>query len=347
MKIILKNINKIQSQIDSIRPINPPLEKALQERLRIEWTYNSNAIEGNTLTFGETAFFLREGLTSEGRPLKDYLEAKNHVEAIDGLKEIIKGKRILTEGLIKELHAVLLKGVEYTQALGKGGQSVQKRVTPGQYKSQPNHVLTLSGRVHHYTDPLHVRDEMEKLVAWYHQSSELHPVDKGARFHYQFVKIHPFDDGNGRLARILMNLILMSEGYPPCVIQRRHRKQYLSALETADLKGNLSPFIEFVSEELLATQKTILEILQGGSAELPGSKTVMNRQGREKRILSILEQKPASIGEIHRLSPQIKRPTLKSDLQRMVRVGKINKRGQGKGVLYLIKTQSNKATSKK
>src|SRR3989339_1334635 len=109
---ILNKIDQIRQKIDAFWPFDANLQKTLQEQLRIEWTYNSNAIEGNTLTLGETAFYLREGLTSEGKPLKDYLEARNHAEAIDGLQEIIERKRDLTEGLIKELHAVLLKGIE-------------------------------------------------------------------------------------------------------------------------------------------------------------------------------------------------------------------------------------------
>lgn len=334
MNELLSKINKLKSEIDAFRPIDPEIQGTLREKLRIEWTYHSNAIEGNTLTLGETAFFLREGLTSEGKPLKDYLEAKNHAEAIDGLHDILERKRDLTEGLIKELHAVLLKGADFTEALGFGGQRVRKTISPGQYKTRPNHVLTLSGKVHHYTDPLHVRDEMESLLAWFHEAQDTHPVEKGGIFHYRFVSIHPFDDGNGRLARILMNLILMQAGYPPCIIQIRHRRRYLECLEIADTKGETAPFISFVSEELLATQKTILEILQGGEAGLPATAPTLNQNEREDRILKVLAKGPFSIGQIRGLLPQIKRPTLKSDLQRLVRLKKIQKRGTGKGVVY-------------
>lgn len=334
MKELFNKIDKLREKINAFRPIEPALQQTLQEKLRIEWTYNSNAIEGNTLTFGETAFFLREGLTSEGKPLKDYLEAHNHAEAIDGLKEVIERKRDLTESLIKELHAVLLRGVEFTEAVGAHNQKIQKPVSPGQYKLRPNHVLTLSGKIHHYTDPLHIKDEMEKLLTWYHQAGKAHPVLKGALFHYRFVKIHPFDDGNGRLARILMNLILMQEGYPPCIVQRVHRKKYLECLETADVTGKTDPFVSFIADELLATQKTILEILQGGGSGLPEVYGVMNQSERESQILRALQQGPLSIGQIHHLLPAIKRPTLKSDLQRLLRLRKIKKRGVGKGVVY-------------
>lgn len=330
---LLNNIDKLQCETNALRPIAPTLQRTLQEKLRIEWTYNSNAIEGNSLTYGETAFFLREGLTSEGKPLKDYLEAKNHAEAIEGLYDILERRRDLTEGLIKELHAVLLKGVEFTEAVGGGGQKVKKPVSPGQYKTHPNHVLTLSGKIHFYTDPLHVNDDMEKLIAWFHEAKDMHPVEKAVHFHYRFVAIHPFDDGNGRLARILMNLSLMQEGYPPCIIQMRHRRKYLECLEIADTKGDLAPFIVFVGNELLSTQKTILEVLHESAT---GRTASINPSEREMQIVSALGKGPLSIGHLLELLPQIKRPTLKSDLQRLVRSKKIKKKGRGKGVVYVL-----------
>lgn len=334
MMTLFNKIDSLKRDIDSFKPLEPELQKTLQEKLRIEWTYNSNAIEGNTLTFGETLFFLREGLTSEGKPLHDYLEARNHAEAIDDLQDILGRKRALTEGLIKELHAVLLKGTESTTALGLGGQKITKPVSPGQYKTRPNHVLTLSGQIHYYADPIHVKDEMEKLIAWFQEAKKLHPIERAALFHYRFVSIHPFDDGNGRLARILMNLILMQEGYPPCIIQKIHRRHYLECLSLADTQGQTEPFVSFVASELLATQKTILDILKGAPNNLAAAPISLHQHEREEKILETLTHGARSIGQIHALLPQIKRPTLKSDLQRLVRQKKIKKKGTGKGVVY-------------
>jgi Fic family protein len=336
MRNIILNINELRNSIDNYRPISPNLQAALQERLKIEWTYNSNAIEGSTLTIGETAFFLREGLTSEGRPLKDYLDAKNHAEAIDGLHDIIKKKRIITEGLIKELHGVLLKGVEFTEAMGARGQMIQKEVSPGRYKRRPNHVLTLSGRIHHYVDPLHVTDEMEKLLIWYNRSKALYVVERAATFHYRFVRIHPFDDGNGRLARILMNLILMMDGFSPCIIRQRRRRQYLESLEIADSKGNETPFIMFVAEEMHHTQQTILSVLKGEDAGYMASDQHLNQEQRKTMILERLKKDSASIGQLHKELPTMNRATLKSDLKRLVLARSIKKKGQGKGVIYFV-----------
>lgn len=331
-----KNIQKVKllkQQIDNLRPLNVSQEKALQERLRIEWTYNSNAIEGNTLTFGETLFFLREGLTSEGKPLKDYLEAQNHSEAIEGLEEILKSERPLTESVIKELHAVLMKGMQFSMAKGGQGQLIQKKIHVGKYKMLPNHVLTMSGKIHHYTEPLHVKEEMEKLLEWLHSAKNLEPIEKAAVFHYRFVAIHPFDDGNGRMARLLMNLILMKAGYPPCIIKRIHRKIYLEMLATVDQKKTFEPFIEFVAKELFETLEMMFSILEGKEKAIEEVRT-FNRVERENLIINLLGNEELSVGQIHYKLSQIPRPTLKSDLKKLVKAAKIKRKGRGKGVLY-------------
>ncbi|MFA5855309.1 MAG: Fic family protein [Candidatus Gracilibacteria bacterium] len=333
MSKIIQKITAVRKKVEQFRPFSKEQESAIQERLRAEWTYNSNAIEGNTLTFGETLFFLREGLTSEGRPLKDYLEAKNHVEAIDGLEDIIQNKRPLTEGLIKELHGVLMRGMEFSLARGAGGQIIRKEIHIGQYKIQPNHVLTLSGKIHHYADPLHVKDKMEELLKWYHSKKELHPVERAAIFHYKFVSIHPFDDGNGRMARLLMNLILMKSGYLPCIIKTAHRKKYLEALETVDKKKNFADFVQFVGEELLETLETILSVLKGEDTAVLDGRS-LNQAEREDLIKGILGKEKLRISQIHARLLQIPRPTLKFDLKRLCKKRVIKKIGKGKGTLY-------------
>jgi len=333
--VILNEITTIQKKIKSFRPLNKELQQTLQEKLRIEWTYNSNAIEGNTLTLGETAFFLREGLTSEGKPLKDYLEAKNHAEAIDYLKDIVKRKRNLTESLIKELHALLMKDIEFTYAKGANGQIIKKPLYPGKYKMRPNHVLTLSGKIHYYTDPVHVHDEMEKLLKWFHSEKKLHIIQKAAIFHYRFAAIHPFDDGNGRLGRLLMNLIIMQRGFAPCIIKNEHRRLYLGALEESDITKDYTPFVKFICDELLTTLNTILNILRGGEEEkIVLTSARLNQFEREEMILKNISSKPVSIGQLTEKMPQIKRPTLKSDLKRLVKKHAVKVKGVKKGVLY-------------
>lgn len=333
---IFRKIDVTQIRIDAFRPLDEQLLEVIQEKLRIEWTYNSNALEGNTLTLGETAFFLREGLTSEGRPLQDYLEARNHLEAILELQDIIYSKRKLTENLIKQLHSLLLADIHHTIALGADGKRIEKPLHAGQYKKRPNHVLTMTGRIHYYTEPIHVKDEMEALLNWYNkESKKLHPIEKAAIFHYRFVAIHPFDDGNGRMARILMNLILMQSGYPPCIIRNVRRRDYLSCLEKIDMNKDFSIMSQFVGEELFYTQQVIIDVIEGkADTEYREEKKSMSKDVRIEKILHILDKELMSIGQIHTHLPFIKRPTLKKDLQELVKENKIRKKGRGKGVVY-------------
>lgn len=335
---ILSKIDKIREEINSSRPFNNDLQKALQEQLRIEWTYNSNAIEGNTLTLGETAFFLREGLTSEGKPLHDYLEAQNHAEAIDRLQDIILKKQPITESLIKALHGVLMKGADFTLAKSQYGQMIHKKLHIGEYKKEPNHVLTLSGKIHQYTDPIYVHDEMETLIKWLDATRKLHPVERVAIFHYQFVAIHPFDDGNGRMARLLMNLLLMQDGYYPCIIQNAHRRKYIQVLEQVDSLKNNRLFITFVAQELLTTEEKVLEVIQGKTTSLTQATRQLNVVERTDRIMHVLRtnKHPLSIGQIVELLPELKRPTLKKDLQQLAKQKLVKTQGKGSGQLYYV-----------
>jgi Fic family protein len=250
-----------KNEIDALKQQDPRLWETVKEKLRITWTYDSNAIEGSTLSYGDTLFFLREGLTIEGKPFKDFVDAKNHAQAIDFLHDVVSNNRTISEGVIKELNALLLKGIDSTPALNEQGQKVQKPATPGAYKKQPNHVLQSDGSIHHYVDPLHVSSEMGKLCDWVaEQTGKLHDIVIAALAHYNMVRIHPFDDGNGRGARILMNLILMKAGYPPAIVKNEKRRKYLDALQEAD-NGNLEPFVEFITSSLAITQEMILEDL--------------------------------------------------------------------------------------
>jgi len=335
----IHQIVDLKEMIDRQRPFDEDLNRSIQEQLRIDWTYNSNALEGNTLTLGETGFFLREGLTSEGKPLKDFLEAKNHAEAITVLEDIVKEKKEITEHFIKSLHQLLLSGIEYTHAKGRDGQLIQKPLTPGKYKIRPNHVLTISGKIHHYTEPEQVQIEMEKLIGWYNskEAQNLFVVERASTFHYRFVSIHPFDDGNGRLARLLMNLILMKDGYPPCIIRNENRKRYLSELEKTDKTETFESFTLFIAEELLKTMDIVHDLMLKKKFVDHWVLEKPNREERKKLILFIAKGKEFSIGRMHDALPQIKRPTLKKDLQELVSLGHLQRKGIGKGVTYSLR----------
>ncbi len=262
-------IDDLKAQINNKISIQSEHWSAIQEKLRIEWTYHSNAIEGSSLTRGETLFFLKEGLTVEGKPFKDFLDARNHSEAIDWLYEVIKDNRSLSQGLIKEMNALLLSGVKYTMAINQSGQKVRKPANPGKYKVLPNHVLQPDGNIHFYTDPIHVADEMENLCGWINENIVSgHPLVVASIAHYNMVRIHPFDDGNGRGARILMNLILIKKSYPVAIIKNENRRKYLTALSQAD-KGDIVPFFKLIANALIDTENIILDELHRLSKDRP------------------------------------------------------------------------------
>lgn len=228
-----QQVDNKKKKLDKYRPLEPALAKNLREVYRVEWTYHSNAIEGNTLTLLETKLVLEEGITiGRGKSLKDHFEAVNHAEAIDYLEEVISKSENLTEQLIKHMHYLILKGIDNKNA--------------GQYR-QAN--VRISGSQHEPPDFIFVREQMEDLMKWYDENkSHLHPVELAAIFHHRFVYIHPFIDGNGRTARLLMNLILMQHGFPPAIIKAEHRLDYYECLEDASVNNRIESFIEFVSK---------------------------------------------------------------------------------------------------
>lgn len=242
-------LTKLKEEIDKKRPIDSDKMKVLSQKFREEWTYHSNALEGNTLSLGETAFFLREGLTIKGKTLREHQEASNHAEAILYLQEVIEDTDI-TERLIKDLHAIIFLGIKDDNG---------KIIKGGNYKEKDNWAITLSGKIKKYTPAIEVPDEMRDLIEWYKQSKPVfHPVELAAVFHHKLVDIHPFQDGNGRVSRLCMNLILMKFGYPPAIIRREEREDYLRSLEAAD-QGDLHPLVQLVSKEL----KNSLNIMIG------------------------------------------------------------------------------------
>ncbi|MGH6814492.1 MAG: Fic family protein [Hyphomicrobiaceae bacterium] len=255
--VVLDRIDRLAADLALRKTARPDLWPTVLKKLKVQWTTESNAIEGSSLSFGDTLFFLEHGLTVEGKPFKDFLDARNHAQAIELLFDAIANRRPLGESLIKEVNALLLSGVTSTAAVDQFGRQVDKPANPGAYKTLPNHVLLPDGRIHRYVDPLHVPAEMEQLCRWIGESQgKRHPVVVAAIAHYNFVRIHPFDDGNGRGARLLTNLVLMRAEFPPAVIANERRRAYLDALRRADA-GELAPFLSFVGEAAETTLQAL------------------------------------------------------------------------------------------
>ena len=240
---------------------NGNLKKAIQDKLRYAWTYNSNAIEGNQLTLGDTIFFLQEGLTVSGKPLKDFLDAQNHSEAIDYLSGVVQGDLPIDTHLLRSINQILLKHVDYIFGKDALGKPIQKKMYAGEYKKEPNYVLQMDGTIHTYVEPFDVSPQMEDLCKWIDAKlNKQHPIITASVAHYNHVRIHPFQDGNGRGSRILMNLILMRQHFTPAIIEVSKRREYLSCLKAAD-KGDLIPFTEFAIDSVNQTQRVVLEAI--------------------------------------------------------------------------------------
>lgn len=248
-------IDRQKAQLDELRPLPSEIEERVMQKFRLWWTYHSNAIEGNKLTQGETEMFLMEGLTAKGKPLKDHLDLQGHSNAINYLLAFIRNKETLTEASIRKLHEVLLVESYKVPAVTPDGLPTSKTVSLGQYKTQPNHVRTPTGELHYYAAPEDTSPKMHALMTWQREELEngvIHPVEVAARFHHEFTAIHPFDDGNGRMARLLMNLLLMQKGYPPVVIRISERDEYLMLLREAD-RREPDDFLCFIAEHVIAS----------------------------------------------------------------------------------------------
>ncbi|WP_027358858.1 Fic family protein [Desulforegula conservatrix] len=224
-------LNELKAKLDGLRPLPDAAVRNLHENLVLQWTYNSNAIEGNTLSLMETKVAL-EGITVGGKTLREHFEVINHREAIFFVEEIVSANTPLSEWHIKSLHQLILKNIDDTNA--------------GKYRSIN---VLISGAQHVPPDYIHVSDEMAGFISWYQKSaSDMHPVELAARAHCDFVKIHPFVDGNGRTSRLLMNVELMKAGYPAAVIPVNRRLEYYSFLDKAHTSGEYEPFIRLIAE---------------------------------------------------------------------------------------------------
>ena len=220
-------IDRKKIELDSRRPLTEGEVERLTEEFVVEYTYNSNAIEGNTLTLRETDMVLR-GLTIDQKPLKDHMEAVGHKEAFDFVRDLVKDQVPLSESIIKQIHYLVL---------------ADKKDDRGVYRRIPVRIM---GAKHEPVQPYMIQPKMEQLLGLYRNSTE-HIIPRLARFHIEFEGIHPFIDGNGRTGRLLVNMELMKAGYPPIDIKFTDRIAYYNAFDEYHVKHNLD-----VMEKLFA-----------------------------------------------------------------------------------------------
>jgi Fic family protein len=264
-------IDGAKAELDALRPLDREREARVMQKFRLWWTYHSNAIEGNKLSQGETEMFLMDGLTAKGKPFKDYLDLRGHNDAIQFLLSLVKDKQEITESDIRSLHTILLAEPYTVPAVTPDGIFTTKMVAIGEYKSLPNHVKTPTGETHYYANPEETPAKMHDLIRWYRAEKVrglMHPVEIAARFHHRFTDIHPFDDGNGRMSRLLTNLMLMQNGYPPIVIRIGERDDYLAALRSAD-RGDYDDFIALVGEHAVESLHLFIQAARGKEISEP------------------------------------------------------------------------------
>lgn len=242
-------LTKKKLLLDKYRPLPPELVSNLDDWFRVELTYTSNAIEGNTLTRRETAVVIEKGLTVGGKSLKEHLEATNHAHALNFVNSLIKKKSsALTLKEVLMIHSIILKGIDDGNA--------------GYFRRVP---VRISGSAVVMPNPRKVPELMDDFLAWLKSKPNLHPVVLAGEAHYRLVTIHPFVDGNGRTARLLMNLLLMMAGYPPAIIRKRDRIAYISALEKAQLGGSKADYEKIITKAVDRSLDIYLKAIKGKS----------------------------------------------------------------------------------
>ncbi len=245
LEAILVSIDVIKARLDQLRPLN---SERLQQALDIEYTYESNRIEGNTLNLRETDLVINKGLTIAGKPLREHLEAINHYEAILYIRDLATRQVELSEYEVRQIHALVLRGID--------------RENAGRYRQVP---VRISGSRHEPPQPWDLIQLMQDYGLWLlsEEAKKLHPAVFAAEAHERLVTIHPFIDGNGRTSRLIMNLILLRYGYPIANISgdTESRLAYYDALEQASLTKNKEPFLRLIAGQIRQNGEKLLKIL--------------------------------------------------------------------------------------
>lgn len=247
----LNEIDELRAKLSELRPLSKEQLQKLEDAFFIEYTYESNRIEGNTLTLQETSLVIQKGITIAGKPLREHLEAVNHFEAVYLIKDITDRKESFNERILKDIHALILRGIDKENA--------------GRYH---NVNVKISGSRYIPPDALKVQELMDNYFAFYNDNKDkLHPVILSAHMHEKLVTVHPFIDGNGRAARLVMNLILLQSGYTMVNIagDGNSRVAYYNALEKCQVENIFDDFLLLIAEEEIRSLRSYLSIVKTGN----------------------------------------------------------------------------------
>jgi Fic family protein len=280
----LEKVKKLKAELDELRPLNQFVEQRILQKFRLDWNYHSTNLSGNGLSFSDTKALIMHGLTANGRLLKDCIEMKIHNDIVSWIFDIAGENVVISEEFIKQIHEVLLLEPYEIDSLSGDGKTIKKIVGLGKYKETTNHIFNKTKDIIYFATPKETPARMKELIERFEakrDEAEVNPIILVAEFHHKFLRIQPFDDANGRVARLLTNLILMQYGYPPIVIKTTEKDLYLAALHQAD-NDNFELFLDFIARNVATSLEILIKGANGESIEEPDN---LDKE------LSVLEQK--------------------------------------------------------
>jgi Fic family protein len=349
------SIKKLYKEWLALQPLNEKLERNINQQFMIDFNYNSNHLEGNTLTYGQTKLLLLFGDTMGNASIQDYEEMKAHNVGLEMIKTAAKDRqRNLSEHFIRELNqTILVRNFYKTSQDG----NFRYKINVGVYKNRPNSVITPTGEIFDYASPEETASLMNDLVEWYRseeQNGKLKVEELAAIFHYRYIRIHPFEDGNGRIARLLVNYILLRQQYPMVVIRSDDRNNYLKVLRQCDLLSGKIPYnganatleqtrplVDYISTVLENKLRALIQLAKGEISELIETKEdeEVVRKGGQKRWSEILEsiiKNPkitrAELSEKMKINPS----AVQKHIQKLKTNGFIERMGGDKGGYWKI-----------
>lgn len=263
-------LDQLAISLKALLPMNPEYQQKLDKKFRLEFNYNSNHIEGNTLTYGETELLLIFGDTRGNHNLREYEEMKGHDLALKLAADLAAdNEHPLPESFIKNLNEIILKEPFWKEAVTADGQNTRRLIKVGNYKEYSNSVRLPNGEMFNYASPAETPILMQELTDWYRtEGKALHPVTLASMLHYKFVRIHPFDDGNGRIARLLLNYVLLKNNLPIITVKSTDKQNYLRVLHLADV-GNIEPFIDYIAALVTWSLEVSIKAAKGENVEEP------------------------------------------------------------------------------
>ena len=324
----MKGLEVIYNKWLSLLPLSDKKQAQLVRKFTVEYNYNSNHIEGNTLTYGQTELLLLFGKVSGEAEMKDFEEMKASNVGLKMMTEVAKEKTPLTETFIRQLHQTLLREDYTVYTTLPGGIQSSYMVHAGTYKTRPNSVITRYGDRFEYASPEETPALMNDLIVWYNeaeQSGNYSPIELAAMFHYRYIRIHRFEDGNGRIARLMVNYILSRHDWPMIVVRNRNKQAYLEALHKSDLIVGPSP-----SDGAHATLRDIRDFLNYFKilvkTEIQADIDFVTRSTNTTRILLALQENPTiTYNELTKLIG-INTSAIQKQINNLIKKGYIQRR---------------------